>query len=74
MRPHHFVGIEAGWASTANAALGSLPGLAGRLCPAWWLLFSRPGCGRPWLSADLADCWVRAGRAADRRLSCPPGL
>jgi ubiquinone/menaquinone biosynthesis C-methylase UbiE len=24
--------------------------------------------------AALADCWVRAGRAADRRLSCPAGL
>jgi hypothetical protein len=55
MRPHHFVGIEASWASTGNAALGSL---SGGCAWSWWLLFSRPGCGRPW----LRRLWPTAGR------------
>ena len=42
-------------------------GLPARLgcARSWRLLFSWPGCGRPWRAGALAGCWVWPGQAAD---------
>ena len=65
--PHHFPGIQAGLGEHGWHRIGFI---AGACRPAgcarsWRLLFSWPGCGRPWLAAALADRWVWPGRAAD---------